>query len=601
MSRPISASAYLPPPTKPAALAPPPPPAAPSALANESWTSTNHSVTSKGGTVNWQASSQPAFRRNGSSWSAIDTSVTPSTGTFAAAAEDAIRPIHFGSQAAQLLQIDFDKGPVTVSAATLAISAPGITSNQVTYASVAAGADLRYRVLPGGVKEEIVLHSSVAPTTYVFHVADPNSQLGTIKQQPDGSWQFDLTVDGLNVQLAPAFAYEQPVGGLPQIDPGSGHLTVVPSVGGFDVTESIDAGWLVGKSYPIVLDPTINFSAATGTGVDNYTPKGCGGCNTVTTTGELYAVTYTGGSYDLEPGRSYFKFDLSQIPAGSLINSAQLVLEVGGCITTASVCNSRSYVIELHAMTGSWTASNTWTQLTGLTSSTALVSLTQNAFNTTYFNETFSSTAFANQVQTWVNTPSSNYGFEVQLQNDTQSSSYNIGGPFYCFHGTWWCLQSGWNPPSLQITYSTPPAAPPAVTATAGDQNASVNWTPANNGGSSITSYTVLTQDANGNPFGSPVTACGTCTTATASGLSYGLNYRFGVYATNAVGSGPTTWSAYSTVPLPATVSVTAPQSLYARGQLVSYSLSLNNPAATAVTVNGITDAMAPVLSPGVT
>ncbi|HEV2032654.1 MAG TPA: RHS repeat-associated core domain-containing protein [Candidatus Dormibacteraeota bacterium] len=373
---------------------------------------------------------------------------------------------------------------------------------------------------------------------------------------------------------------------------------------GFDITISVDPVWLVGKSFPIVLDPSVQFSAGSNTGVDFYTPLGCGGCNTVTTGGELYASTWSnGGSYDLEPGRSFFQFDLSQIPSGNTIVSAQLQLMVGGCIGPASLCSGRTqgYVIELHSMTAAWTPANTWTQLAAITSSSAVASVNQPAFSTTYFNENFSGSAFTNLLQGWVNTPSSNYGLEAQLQNDTAPANYNIGGPFYCFHGNWWCLAPGWSAPALTITYGTAPAPPPSVTPVAGDQSAVVNWTVPNNGGLAITSYTVLTQNAAGQPFGSPVNACATCTTATVAGLSYGLNYRFGVYATNAVGNGPTTWSSYVTVPLPASVTVSGTQTTFARGQLVGYSLSINNPAAIAVSVSGITDAMAPVLSPGAT
>lgn len=600
MTRPTSASAYLPPPKKsappaPAKAAPVKPP---DALPNEGWTATTHTITSPSGLVTRQIYSQPAFRRSGSTWVPIDTKVAVTSGTQLAATEvGGVKPVHFGSDSGQLVQFDLDGGPITLSASGLTVTAPSLAGNQVLYAGVAPDTDLQYRTLPAGIKEELILKSALSPTAYVFHLADPTGQLGSIQQQPDGSWRFSVKIDGLWLELAPAFAYQKPTTGVPVIDRNSAHLSVVKAGNGFDIRINVDSAWLVGKSFPIVLDPTLNFSAGSNTGVDNYQPSGCGGCKIVTTSGELYAATYTGGSYDLEPGRSFFQFDVSQIPAGSQVTSGVLNLMVGGCITTASVCNSRSYMIELHQMTGSWTSASSWTQLSAITSSTVVVNLNQGPFLNNYFWESLSNTSFSNLVQGWVNAPSSNYGFEVQLQNDT--TSYNIGGPFYCLHGTWWCVQSGWAPPSLQISYSTPPAAPPSVVALAGDQNANVSWTVPNNGGSAITGYTVQTQDAAGHPFGSPVSACATCTSATVTGLSYGLNYRFGVYATNAVGNSPTTWSSYVTVPLPVTVTITAPQSVYARGQLAGYSLVISNPATIAVAVSGITEQMAPVLSPG--
>ncbi|MHB8467033.1 MAG: fibronectin type III domain-containing protein [Acidimicrobiales bacterium] len=90
--------------------------------------------------------------------------------------------------------------------------------------------------------------------------------------------------------------------------------------------------------------------------------------------------------------------------------------------------------------------------------------------------------------------------------------------------------------PSNAVTPTGPPAgapsAPTNVQATAGNAQATVSWSPpSSSGGSSITSYTVQPST------GSPVTVCGTCTTATVSGLSNGVTYTFTVLATNSTGN----------------------------------------------------------------
>jgi hypothetical protein len=83
------------------------------------------------------------------------------------------------------------------------------------------------------------------------------------------------------------------------------------------------------------------------------------------------------------------------------------------------------------------------------------------------------------------------------------------------------------------------PGAPSGVTATAGDGNASVNWTAPANGGSPITSYTVTPYI--GSAAQTPTTVTGTppATGVTVSGLTDGTTYTFTVTATNAVGTGP--------------------------------------------------------------
>ncbi|HEY1343761.1 MAG TPA: DUF4082 domain-containing protein [Streptosporangiaceae bacterium] len=94
--------------------------------------------------------------------------------------------------------------------------------------------------------------------------------------------------------------------------------------------------------------------------------------------------------------------------------------------------------------------------------------------------------------------------------------------------------------PSNAVTPNTLPGAPTAVTATAGNGSATVNWTaPSNNGGSTITKYTVT--PFIGSTAQTPVTVTGSppATSTTVSGLTNGTSYTFTVTATNAVGDGP--------------------------------------------------------------
>ena len=96
---------------------------------------------------------------------------------------------------------------------------------------------------------------------------------------------------------------------------------------------------------------------------------------------------------------------------------------------------------------------------------------------------------------------------------------------------------------------------PPGITsASGGVHSVSLDWTAAASNGATITSYTVTAYLASTGAVAGSVTVCGSCTTATVSGLMSGTAYNIGVYATNGVGSGPAALTSS-----PATTSVTDP------------------------------------------
>ena len=90
---------------------------------------------------------------------------------------------------------------------------------------------------------------------------------------------------------------------------------------------------------------------------------------------------------------------------------------------------------------------------------------------------------------------------------------------------------------------ATVPGAPTAVTAIAGNTQATVSFTaPANNGGATITGYTVTSSPGN-------FTATGAASPLTVTGLTNGTAYTFTVVAINSVGAGAGTSTTNATVP----------------------------------------------------
>jgi hypothetical protein len=92
---------------------------------------------------------------------------------------------------------------------------------------------------------------------------------------------------------------------------------------------------------------------------------------------------------------------------------------------------------------------------------------------------------------------------------------------------------------SLAANPVTAPGTPSGVTATAGNANATVNWTAPSNGGSPITSYTITPYIGSVAQSQVAAQAAGNASSATVSGLANGTTYTFTVTATNVVGAGP--------------------------------------------------------------
>lgn len=518
----------------------------------EGWTSFSHWKANSKGQVTKQIYLQPQFRISGGKYVPIDATIRPaSSKTEPAAATGAIRPTYFGSKSDHLIRLQLDGGPVVISAPALVISSPHIEGNSVIYRDVAPDTDLRYQLDSGQLKEDLVLKGPRALRSATFHISDPSHQLGQAHLEKDGSYRFDTRIDGdVGIVVPAPRAYEQPLGSIPPaMYPGSASMTIQPAGDGFDTTVAVDAKWMVGKVYPIVLDPTYQYPSfnenvgSTLEGVawplNNQTNNGSAPINT--STSDLGVGTFMGQGYNIEPARSFYRFDVSSIPANSQVTAASLNQWTSACLGTDVqhyYCNANSYDVDLYQMNGYWDGNSTYGGLTALEYGSSFSSVHYNPFTVSPSGCSgggcFPSTwAFPTTVvQGWVG--GANNGFAAQLRNEAPQ---NQGGPSWAFRGT--TSGSGAHP-HLDVTYIPAPSAPSSPFASAGNAWSTVTWGgSSNNSGSAVASYTAkLYQSGGGLVY--QVTCGSSCSQAQATGLSNGTWYYWQVVATNVDGlSGP--------------------------------------------------------------
>lgn len=127
------------------------------------------------------------------------------------------------------------------------------------------------------------------------------------------------------------------------------------------------------------------------------------------------------------------------------------------------------------------------------------------------------------------------------------------------------------NSVAFRSSETTAPAAPTSLTATAGNGEATLNFTAGSNGGSAVTNYKYSTD---GTTFTALSPAQNT-SPITITGLTNGTNYNIYLKAVNAVGDG-TASSAVSVTPI-APVVATAPVSTAASAQVLDVSFKNKN------------------------
>ncbi|MGV8972818.1 MAG: RHS repeat-associated core domain-containing protein [Rhodoglobus sp.] len=228
----------------------------------ESWTPSTHSVTDDGETT-LDVFAQPAFKRVAAGWTPISSTITAGTGQFPFEALGLANPVHFGTTAEALLTLDTASGSVAFGLAGANVTTPTLHKGVITYADVFAGVDLEFRTNGDRVGKHLVLADENAQQAFTFTINDATHSLGDPTEGAGEAWSFESSIAfGTGLELPSPVAWAQTAEiavGLP----GSAHQDVSVNAGGYSILLTVDPLWVESATFPVVLDPAVQWTDET--------------------------------------------------------------------------------------------------------------------------------------------------------------------------------------------------------------------------------------------------------------------------------------------------------------------------------------------------
>ena len=302
----------------------------------------------------------PVNYRTAAGWAPIDSSLVASGEAGFAWRNKANRfTASFARHAGQgYLRVQAAGQTYDFDATGAAGSAGVVSGSHVSYAAAYPGADLSYDVGADTVNETISLRNASAPASYEFviHPVGAGTPV-SVRRLAGGSWGvFRAPVAGPVFVLQAPRAVDAPAGNA-LVPGGPPHAAMTVSNHGswLDVRVSVDRAWLSSpqRRFPVLLDPTITIQPDIQDGSFAFS-SGCGNC--VPYVGDRLYV----GADSTYAWRPALQFDLSSVPAGIAVTSAQLGLYYDGYCN--AVCGN-PHSFEAHRMTAPWSAATTSSQV----------------------------------------------------------------------------------------------------------------------------------------------------------------------------------------------------------------------------------------------
>jgi RHS repeat-associated protein len=217
--------------------------------------------------------------------------------------------------------------------------------SDVVYRDLFSGADLEYEILPGRVKESIIVKTAQPEYTYAFEF-----DLGKLTAVPkaDGSiWLMENTSVS-----SPVFVLEAPY--MTDADHQVSRAVTMEIADGI-LTVSADAAWInePSRAFPVTIDPTIKIETS------NNSIEYASVANN--NTGDLDPNLLLVGNYTSRGiARGFMKIPLPVLPDCSVLTNAWVQLEDGG-----QAGNALAYV-KVRSCTRAWSKSSvSWAEQPG--------------------------------------------------------------------------------------------------------------------------------------------------------------------------------------------------------------------------------------------
>lgn len=334
-----------------------------------------------------------------------------------------------------------------------------------------------------------------------------------------GSGSGDFTLGVLDAVMLNSTTTSAAFTIKPNDDLGPGNYNAVVTVTadhdvsqGFDISFSVNAPPAPTIQSAAAGDTHVNISwssvpGATGYEIYQSTTSGSYGAALATVAGSVNSYDATG----LANGTTYFFVVRASIGIYDSVNSNE--------VSSTPQVPAPGAPILLTALAGDGQVSLTWSVVEGSIEYEVYASVNSGAYTSPV--DTLSGSVCSCDVTGLIN--GTTYYFAV--------TASNAG------------VDSGYSNEISATPQASVPGAPTNVTATAGNGQATVSFTPpADNGGSAITGYTVISSPGN-------ITATGAAITITVTGLSNGTAYTFTVTAANVAGNGPASAASNAVTP----------------------------------------------------
>jgi hypothetical protein len=261
------------------------------------------------------------------------------------------------SGSASLARVEIDKFAVSFALATDGVGraaanvAAQVVDSVASYGRVYPGVDLRIISAPDRLKEEIVLESPDAPNAFRFLAKLEGL---TASAEPSGHLMLRDS-QGNTVAIIPKpFMYDSnPDRPAHSIDVA---MTATQTGGALVLDVEADRGWLSDPSrvYPVVIDPTIIIQPNPQEGKDAHLFA----CWPDANSGylEFLEIGLDLSCYPPKNMRTLVQFDLSAVPQGATISSADLSVYTYYSLNT-------DFGVDVHRVTSPWEESAvTWNQ-----------------------------------------------------------------------------------------------------------------------------------------------------------------------------------------------------------------------------------------------